>query len=235
MNDEVAVVVEETAQCAVVPATDDVRANEVREKITSIKDNLQGDFLDLCDLLSEAHEGAYHLTWGYGNFAVWVEENSGLDISARQAFYYIAVSRVSKKLGIDKKTLKSAGMAKLKEIFSLDAAVFEKEILQLTQSAAEGTQLEDIKAQVKALKAPAGSPSEKPCFTIKLASTMRDTFDQAVELARQNYGDTVDPVTGDPKDISVSTALELICVNYLQDPNNQPEAAEDNSEDSSSE
>lgn len=195
-----------------------VRANEVANQLLALKGNMEANFLDMCDLLAEAQDNNYHTQYGFTSFVNWVEVGSGLDISPRQAFYYTNISRVTKKLNVPKDKLLQIGISKLKEIFSLPAVDKTDEIKGLLDEAPNAT-IDEIKQKVRGMKNPADA--SKKFITLKLEEGVKDTFDKAIELARMNYGSTVSD--GEVVDISISKALELICVDYLQDPNNYPE------------
>jgi hypothetical protein len=51
------------------------RAEEVRVSLLKAKDSVEDGFLDMCDLLKEAHEKDFHVVWGHGRFGDWVEQS----------------------------------------------------------------------------------------------------------------------------------------------------------------
>lgn len=193
------------------------RAFEVLDKIQAIKNNVEDCFLDLCDLLDEALANDYHLTYGYGNFADWVEDGSGLSMSARQARYLINISRKARALGVGREQLKKIGVSKLKEIFTLDPAE-EGDVIRGFLNDAENESIDTVKTKVR--KARTGDTTTAAYITLKLEEGVKDVFDEAVELARKNYGSSVNE-HGEVSDISVSKAVELICASYLADINNK--------------
>jgi hypothetical protein len=196
------------------------RAKEVERQLHNLKNGIEDSFLDMCDLLMEAQEGEYHRVWGFNTFSEWVEQGSSLELSARQAYYLVNISKNAKALGIDRDLLRKAKLSKLKEIFTLDPVKHGEHIKELVQQAADGVSLQAIKAQVKSYAEP--GIIQPSYVTVKLEPEVKETFDEAVELARRNYGSTVGH-EGEVKDISISKALELILVSYLQDPNNHPQ------------
>lgn len=193
------------------------RAFEVLDKIQAIRNNVEDCFLDLCYLLDEALENEYHLTYGYSNFADWVEEGSGLDMSARQARYLINIARKSRELGVDREQMKRIGVSKLKEIFTLNPSD-DGETIRGLLAAAEEDSVDTVRT--KARKARTGDTTTAAYITLKLEEGVKDVFDEAVELARKNYGSTVND-HDEIVDISVSRAVELICASYLADVNNK--------------
>jgi hypothetical protein len=195
------------------------RANEVRARISQIKEETENNFLDLCELLLEAQEGSYHTLYGYGRFADWVEQDSGLDMSARQAFYLVNIAKKVKQLGLSRQEIKQAKVSKLKEIFSLEPTEHAEEMKQLV-AAAESDSLDEVKEKVAKLKAKQGE-EPKAYMTLKVDASVKETIEEAIELARMNYGDVV--VNGEVTEASVSQCMELIAIAYLQDANNRPE------------
>lgn len=203
------------------------RALEVKQELSKLNSNLQDNFLDMCELLREARDKNYHLYYQdsggeyFNRFDTWVEDGSGLDISARQAYYYIRISEVTEQLGLDKAQLKKIGISKLREIMALDTNKHLDEVKGLIASAAD-TPLTTVKEKVKAVKKGEASEGVQAAayVTIKLPTEVKEIFDEAVELARKLYGSVKDEATGEIVDISISKAMELILVSYINDPNN---------------
>jgi hypothetical protein len=194
------------------------RALEVKERLSEVKASLEDGFLTMCELLREAHKNAYHTAWGYSRFDAWVE-NSDLDVSPRQAYYYISIASKAERLGLDRSDLAAAKISKLKEIFTLDPAEHGNEMKQLVASAATDG-LQAISDKVKEIRRKAGKP-EQTTYNLKLSTEIRETLEQAFELARLNYGDTVDQ-EGIPRKASDSQCMELISASYIQDVDNYP-------------
>lgn len=198
------------------------RAEQVKQQLLQLKDKVEDSFFDLCDLLLEAKEGSYHNVWGYGQFGDWVEMASGLDMSRRQADYYVSIGRKSKVLGLTRDQLKQAKISKLKEVFSLDTQTQGEQMKQLVEEA-KTESLEAIREKVQGLKAKDG---EEPWvyMTIKVPKSVKeDSIEPALELARRIYGNQFRE-DGEVYDITDSKCWELICVTFNQDPNNQHEA-----------
>lgn len=200
------------------------RAIEVRNILDETKKSIEKDFIQLCFLLNEASAGEYHLVWNYQRFDDWVEKGSGLDISARQAFYYIMIARRATALGLTQEDLKGyGGIAKLKEIMSLDPATNSKE-MKLMLEASKTATLEEVKDQVRAVKNPA-TKTPPSYMTLKLEAEVKQTVDDAIQLARLNYGQTMSEGSDTPTEISISKCMEIICMSYIQDINNNATSA----------
>jgi len=192
------------------------RANVVRASLAKANGAIEDGYFDLCDLLCEAQEGSYNHVWGFERFQDWVEQASGLDMSGRQAYYLIQISKKAKELGLSREQLKLIKISKLKAIFSLDSTEFAAQIKTLIEEA-PGLSLEEITNRVRSLK----GQGETVYMTLKIEKSVKETVDKALELARRNYGSVM--LGHDATDISVSQCVELIAVSYVQDPNNNPD------------
>lgn len=210
----------------VINPVDEAKAKQALWKIEKLKENLTEGMIDLAELLQEARANNYHFTYGYTRFGDWIEQGSGLDMSARTAFYLTAIMDKSQRLGIPKETLRKVKISKLKEIFTLDDSKFGLE-MKLLVSTAESSSLNEVKEKVQTIAAE-GKPTESFIYiTLKIPKLGKEvSFDKAVELVRRNYGDVIDPTTGEVMDISTSKAIELICQEYTQNPNNFEEIVE---------
>jgi hypothetical protein len=196
------------------------RAEEVKEQLSKVRASLEDNFFSLCDLLRETHKNAYHHTWGFSNFESWVE-NSGLDLSPRQAYYYISIASKAEKLGLDRSDLAAAKISKLKEIFTLDPTEYAGEMKELVAAAAtEG--LQAISDRIKEIRKRDGKPTERT-YSMKFSTEIKETQQKAFELARMNYGETIDQETGALREATDSQCMEIISVSYIQDVDNYPE------------
>lgn len=179
------------------------RADEVLEAINSIKHNIVNGFLALGRLLGEARDNQYHVIWGYTRFDEWVESASGLDLSAREAYYLVNIVKRSAELGIPDEQLERVKISKLKAIMSLPETTDPEQIKGLVQEA-EHMSLKNVKAVTGTLK--------NEDFTYHTLKFDRDTEDNvyqpAVERQRRIYGDTISS-SGEPADISESKVVEL--------------------------
>lgn len=182
----------------------DHRQSDVLNAILEIKSSLIERSLELGALLIEAKENDYHLAWGHPTFRSWLEHDSGLDMSERQAYYLMAVVKRSNELGIPQETLRKVKLSKLKVIMSLPAETDPQTIIDLVNEA-ENASLETVKDVAATL-----SGSEHVYKTFKLPKEFADdVYRVAVEGCRRQAGsDTRDD--GSVSDISESRCLELI-------------------------
>lgn len=195
------------------------RAEVVRQRIFEIKGDLVKRALELGSLLLEARNNDYHVVWGWTRFGDWVED-SDLDMSERQAYYLIQIVERSRALGITQEQLEAVKLTKLKEIFALKAAPDEV-IKQLVEDAQTCT-LEEVRLKVQELRQ--GAEDETYTFLNldlkgrRLPRDAKDSITKAFENVRRRYGSSVNS-QGEVDDIPDWRVLELLCVEYMEDPN----------------
>jgi hypothetical protein len=190
----------------------------VRQKIEEIRKNITGRFFDLGELLAEIRDGGYHLNWGFKNFGEWIDQ-SGLDMSERAAYYLIKIVETGKKLDIPREKLEQCKLSKLREIVSLDPKKHKAQIKELVKACipdknGEEMSLEDVRINVQKLKAGNEKIDTFVYMTIKVTSSCKESIEEAIELCRAEHGDTIDS-EGNPVEISIGKAIELICADYL--------------------
>jgi hypothetical protein len=179
--------------------------------------SMENGFLEVCDLLLEAHEGQYHTVYGFGRFTDWVEQGSGLDCGARMAGYYVNIGKKIRQLGLTREEIRKAKISKLKAIFSLDPLEHGEEMKALV---AGNDSLAQVEEKVRAIRKKAGK-SNFVTMKIKIEPEAKEVVDEAFELARRHYGSTVQD--GEIRDISDGKCLELVSAEYINDPNNHDE------------
>lgn len=182
------------------------RAKEVNDSLIKASSNAEDAIFDICDLLREAHEHQYHINLGYTRFDEWIND-SPFDMSPRQALYLVTISNKAEYLNVSRDTMKAVKISKLKEIFSLNESEFSNEINALLEKA-PSMSFEDVKAEVKALKQ--GSSLQEPMefITIKIPASAKQLISQALQKANSESG----------KELSLGTALEYICAEYVNTP-----------------
>jgi hypothetical protein len=194
-----------------------LRAAHVAQLLQKAKQDVEMRFYTICDLLAEAKDNDYHNYYGYATFGDWVEAGSGLDMSARQAFYYINISKKIKQLDLPSSVASSIGLTKLKDILSLPIEQ-EADIRGLLEAAPTTTVAEVKKSVAKAKAKDGQEPVEY--VTLRLDSGVKAIVDKAFKLAQLVYGEDV--IEGEAVEPTHSKCMELICLAYTQDPENYP-------------
>ena len=195
------------------------KALEVEDKLKKLSNSLESSYVDICYVLADVLK---HRVWEYLSYATFGEFTEAcLGFGQRKGYYCAKIAQTADKLGLTRDQLIAKRPSKVAEILSLDPDSFSKEINQLLDKSSELT-LDEIKSAVKDLKRIEGvEPTEFRKY--KLVKEDAVLVDQAVELARLNYGSTIGPDGETVNDISESKALALIAQAYLQDPNNSQE------------
>lgn len=195
------------------------RAEEVLDQIMNIKSTLMKRSLELGRLLKEARDNHYAQEWGFSRFDDWVEEGSGLDMSARLAYDLIKVVEQSFRLGIPDEALERVKLSKLKVIFTLKAGEMSDDDIRELVTSAELMTTKDIAASVGIAK-----HQEWVYRNYKFDKTAYEqVITPATERAIREYGDTLG-VDEQVTDISDSKAVEIWAASFLAEP--EPEYGE---------
>lgn len=197
-------------------------AGALKAELVDIMSTTKLQFVRMCKLLREAQQNNYHTVFGYGRFGEWIEKDSDLDISERQAYYLIGITRKAEELGIEIESLSSYRVTELKEIFSLEPKQHATNMCRLLSESPSMT-LEEVKAEVAQVKQKEG---QEPVsyMTVKIEQSVKEIVNTAFELVRRQHGSSVSE--GDSVDLSDSRCLEFVCLAYTQDPNNVQESEE---------
>jgi hypothetical protein len=193
------------------------RAAQVAQQLRQIKHNVEAQFYVMCEILNEAKVNDYHNYYGFATFGDWVEMGSGLDMSARQAFYYINIYKKILALQLGSNVVTDIGITKLKDILSLPIEQ-EADIRGLLEGASTTTVAEVKKSVAKAKAKDGQEPVEY--VTLRLDSGVKAIVDKAFKLAQLVYGEDV--IEGEAVEPTHSKCMELICLAYTQDPENYP-------------
>lgn len=189
----------------------DQRAHSVKAELDSLQDKTADCVFDVCGLLLEAHTNSYHMSFGFARFNDWLESTPSMDLSPRQAAYFINIAKKAELLEVDRATLKRVKMTKLKEIFSLDPTVHKAEMLALLEEA-EAMTLKEVQYKVQCLKTEDGQDVMLH-MTIKYPESAREVIDIAFERARREIGTSQD-ANGDQVDPSNGKCVEFICADF---------------------
>ncbi len=189
--------------------TSSQRADIVWSRIVFLRDSITSGFIELGRLLKETRDNDYHLSWGFTNFGVWVEEGSGLDISTRTAYDLIKVVERAAALQIPDRTLQAVKISSLKQIMSLPSSTSPETMRELVEDARD-LPFSEVREIVGALKNEAFF-----YHSLKFNDDVEhNVYQPALEHIRRKAGNTVDG-NGDTQDISDSRAIELILADYI--------------------
>lgn len=188
------------------------RSDAVLDQINAIKGRIVNDFLLLARLLKESRDCGYAQKWGFARFDEWLENGSGLDLSARSAYYLINIVERAEQLGIPDDCLRAVKISALKEIMSLPDTTPAETIRALVNDAKEMS-YKSVRDAIGTLK------NESYVYhTIKMSEDAENNvYQPSLERVRREFGSTVGP-DGQPEDISDSRAIEMLMADFLSTP-----------------
>lgn len=195
---------------------------QTRSELEHLINNLQKSTLDVGELLYRVKSKNFYTSWGYLTFQEYIQS---LAIKPRKSQYLCRIVEVMTHMGIPRTTYEPVGIAKLREISSLDPAATWNDIPVrdfITDLVANGQELplEDIKRHVRTLKGFTGE-NDLVCkhwwFT---QSALDNVIDPAIELTRKNIGTVGTDEEGMAKDATEASCVEAWATEYLNDPAN---------------
>jgi hypothetical protein len=219
-----------TAPTAIYGQQEAGRSSEVRKKLEKLIGGLNKSTMDIAVLLSETKKQGYFKQWGFDTFKDYVQN---IDLKLRKAHYLTRIVDIMEIVGIQREVYEPLGIAKLREISSLDpGAIYVdpesnvqtpmKDFITGLIEKGSDMSLEEIKQHVKTLK---GLTGENDLMFINFSvkrSVWEETIKPALELAKANIGSVGKDEEGNATDASDGRALEMIAVEFLNNPTNQP-------------
>lgn len=175
--------------------------------------------------MAEALNNSYPQQWGYTSINDFgVKE---LDLKVRKIEYLTRIVNVCDTVGLKRIDYEPAGISKLREITTLDPAQFNEDIVRLIKQAPEMlfTEIEEEVAKLK------GQVNENKMVLRNYKVTQsaeKNTIEPAIELARKLLGSAKKDAEGNVVEYSRGACLEVICADFLADPNNYPQGEEIN-------
>ena len=169
--------------------------------------------------------------WYRPDFETFGEYVRSLDIKQRKAEYLEKIVDVMEEVDRDRDEYEPLGVAKLREITSLDPNADwtnpdTKEVTPMRDFITElvdkgkGMSLADIKQHVRTLKGLVGENDiiNRTFGWTRLAIT--ETIDPAIELAKRAIGSSGRDADGNAIETSDSKAVEMILADFLANPEN---------------
>jgi hypothetical protein len=203
-------------------------STQVRNQLERLIHNFDKSLFDIGELLYKVRRSGFYQSWGFSTFKEYVES---LNFKERRAQYLTRIVSVMAELGINRPEYESLGIAKLREITSLDpngtwTNPQTGEVTQLRDWIAglvdrgEDMTLDELKQHIRTLKGLVGE-NDLVWENFCVKRSVRDNVvEPAKELARRNIGSTGKDEEGISKDASGGACLEVWCVEYLNNPAN---------------
>lgn len=202
---------------------------KTRAMLVSLIQSVNKSTLDIAELLHKVKKNGYY----QAEYSTFKEYTESLDIKARKAQYLTRIVECFEAVGVERKQYEKLGIAKLREISSLDYnATYSnptngeqtpmKEFVTGFVDKGADMELDELKKYVRTLKGFVGDNDivwKNLPFTRQV---VEKTIDPAVELARANIGSVGKDDEGVSKDASESACVEVWAVEYLNNPANNP-------------
>ena len=211
------------------------RAATVRRNLMSLVSSLQVNEFDLAELLCEADEHNYYAGWGFSSRSEYAAQELGLKES--KARYLARIAKICKAVGLKRAQFEPAGKSKLREITTLNPATsfwnaekkqsedMAEHIVRLILDS-DKMNLEQVRDEVLRLQGRLGP--DRPVtrsYTVP-RSAYENVIKEAFEKARKILGSKERDDEGNAQEYSDGACLEVICADFVADPNNTEEPIE---------
>lgn len=195
-------------------------STKVKRELEGLIQVLHSSTFDIMDCLLKIKKNK----WYVPDFETFADFLKSLDIKQRKARYLVQIAEVMDMVGIPRNTYEPIGIAKLREICSLDPAsewinpdtkevIPMKDFITGLTETAVSKDFKDIQKEVKVLKG-----FKVDDFIPKTFSWLKETkekvIDPAIEKAKMHLGN-IKEADGTVVDPSDSRAIEAICAEYL--------------------
>lgn len=202
---------------------------KTRAMLVSLIESINKNTLDVAELLHKVKVNGYYQS----ECSTFKEYTESLNIKARKAQYLTKIVETFETVGVPRSQYEPLGIAKLREISSLDPNITWKNpvtndetpmkefIVGFVESGAQ-IELDDLKKHVRTLKGFTGENDIVWRNLPFIRQVVEKTIDPALELARANIGSVGKDDEGISKDASDSACVEIWAAEYLLNPANNP-------------
>lgn len=201
---------------------------KVRNQLEEIVRNINTQTFDLADLLNKVKKNSWYTGWGYNTFQEYIET---IDIKLSKAHYLTRIVGVMEQVNIPRETYENVGIAKLREIASLEPGEIyvnpqnnigtpTNEIITDLVNRADDFTINELKQAVKVFKGLVGE-DELVWVNYSVKSLVKEQIlNPALELARKQIGTLKKDDDGVAVDAGDGACWEIIAVEFLNDPAN---------------
>lgn len=207
------------------------QAAKTRKKLEALVKNMDKNTFDLADLLYEVREKGFYKP-EFNTFAEYVKS---IGLKKSKAYYLSSIKECMVTCGIPRETYEPVGIYKLRDIASLDpnaqwqGSPMKDYIIGLVENAKDKTQ-EQVAEFVRTLKGQTGE-DEVVWVNLPVKRIVRDkVLRPALELAKARLGSSYRDKDGNAVEPSDANALEVLAVEFLNDPANSAELLGGNDE-----
>lgn len=209
---------------AIIGEVEAGRSNKVRTQIKKLILAASTSAFDLAELLHEAKSNNYYRDWGFETFPKYAESLAVGDMKTSKCYYLVRMVEKMKACDIVRATYEPVGRTKLRVIVRLDPeADYQgtpgKQAIKELVAKAGQLSFDELSDAVDELLGEVGD-SAMCWLNIHVKKLTRENVIlPAIELARKHIGSVATDEEGNAVDASEGAALEVICANFLADPN----------------
>ena len=213
---------------AIIGEAEAGRASQVRRAINKLIAATNTNTFDLAFLLFEVKSKNFFNGWGFESFSKYARS---LAIKYTKSYYLVRIVENMNAAGLKREEFESVGLTKLRMISRLKPDTEYKGtpvsllIRELTLKAKDMTP-EQVQYEVDTIMGL--TEDESLCWlNLKVKLLARDNvIKPALALAKKHMGSLPPDEDGIAQDPSDGAALEMICANFLADPNYNVEPTE---------
>lgn len=220
---------------AIVGEVEAGRATQVRRQINKLISQANSSTFDLAELLYEAKTKLYFTGWGFESFSAYAKS---LEVKYSKSYYLVRIVENMIAAGLERPQFEPVGLAKLRLIAKLKPDTEFKGtpvsllIRELTLKAPE-LSLEEVQIEVDTIMGLVADES-MVWWNVRMKKLARENVVIPAVACMKKFIGTQPSEEGEGQQAEVSDgrALELICANFLADPNYEvPEAPQPPTED----
>lgn len=208
------------SETAIVGENQAGEAAKARRQCQALIKSMHTSAFDLMDVLYEIREKRFYQP----KFTTYVEFAKSLDLKLTKIYYLTRIRESMATAGITREKYEPIGIAKLRVIASIDlvkdgqvdqvAVTKVNEIVDMAATA----EPEAVRAAVAEFKGDVGEEAWT-WINVKVRESQKAVIIEAIELCKMQIGSTGTDAGGEATDASDGRALELICADFLADPN----------------
>lgn len=223
----------DTTSQVIVGEVEAGRPAKVRREINKLVKGVSVNTFDLAELLYEAKSKDYIREWGFESFSKFAKS---LDIKYTKCYYLVKIVANMTSAGLTRAQYEPIGLVKLRAISRLDTdgdykgTPMPQIIRELTLKAGQMTP-EEVTFEVETIL---GLTLDESMVWLNLKVkklAKENVIKPAMALAKKHMPESQtqdeDGVYHDPSD---GAAIEMICANFLADPNYNPPVEQDPSD-----
>jgi len=207
---------------AIVGDVDAGRASKVKREISKLVKGTNAATFDLAELLHEVKSKNYFSDWGYESFSKYAKDIEGLKYS--KSYYLVAIVSLMKGSDLSREKYEPVGLTKLRVISKLKLegefnGVPMPIIIRALTLKAPQMSAEEVQYEVDTIL---GLTEDESMVWVNIhvkKLARENVIKPALALAKKHMGSIGPDEEGNYKDPSDGAALEMICANFIADPN----------------